>query len=185
MKIRVSNVTNSSSASFFLTVETVYSDMAEFKKGWEKFILECLDNEFSEKNENYIVRETQNIGIKHIGQNIFRLDSHTSMLNDIVSDLPKPFLRILLDVNREVALSKYGIKTAKLEVFEDNGSIDDYNRYPMEEEREKELKKHLGEVIKRIKKEDISAEKRWKKLMEGINRDNVKSTSETYSNEED
>ena len=165
MKIRVSNVTNSSSASFFLTVETVYSNMEEFKNGWEKFILESLSNEYSEKNAEYLIREIQNIGIKHLGQNMFRLGADTSMLNDLVTDLPKSFLRILLDVSREVALPKYGIKTAKLEVFEDNGS---YDIYPMEmgEEQEKELRKEWKTLIKKIKKDDIEAKKRWDKMIE-------------------
>lgn len=102
MKKKMGFVTNSSSASFVLTILSFYDDCESFKSYMKNLItteyldnIKCLMTDEQYKYEHQRLMVITDV-IKHTGPNTFELSDFTAMLNDVTEDLPKWIIHILV-----------------------------------------------------------------------------------------
>ena len=123
MKKKEGFVTNSSSASFIVTIFSSYYDLTYFKEYMKGFITQqylenvkymMTDEEFKHESMRLTtIIET----IRHIGPNTFKIADFTTMLNDVSEDLPKWIIRVL--ISKALGETYPFIKEVTLRVDED------------------------------------------------------------------
>lgn len=123
MKKKEGFVTNSSSASFIVTIFSSYDDLTYFKEYMKGFITQqylenvkymMTDEEFKHESMRLTtIIET----IRHIGPNTFEIADFTTMLNDVSEDLPKWIIRVL--ISKALGETYPFIKEVTLRVDED------------------------------------------------------------------
>lgn len=157
MKTRIDYVTNSSSASFIMYIESVVNNIDDFKNDMQKFISdyikeyswkfklqddetkrkyekwiekatttewkkvyqECIDKLDNETRREDALRKIINEKASQISTNVFSIEDHTSMLNDLVDDLPHYMQRLIMSYVTGES-HKYGIKSIKIKVVDDH-----------------------------------------------------------------
>lgn len=146
MKTRNSYVTNSSSASFILTVKSGVEDLYEFKRVMDDYLKHnvvmvdkyCPPEEYKNKSILQVITENDNkeekldlntfwkrlpvtsddICIVHKYNNIFELTAMTAMFNDY-NDIPTWMKNLMVDFLRGIT-RKYEIEILNLEIDEDS-----------------------------------------------------------------
>lgn len=146
MKIKKSYITNSSAASFILTVESEVDDLQKFKDLINNYFSENItlvsrfepDGENTGKTPTQIIIDNRSEGkkidwescwkrtpisssdimISHKYNNIFEISETISMFNDY-DDIPKWMTYLIID-NISGKLKKYNFKLLLLEIDSDN-----------------------------------------------------------------
>jgi len=112
MKIKIDFITNSSSASIMLFVESVADDLEEFKKKFNEYM-----EHYKGRYEEHIVHFWDPNSIEQLTPHLFTVNHHTSMFN-YVTDIPHYMqvltLESLLDPMN--LLENYGFKGIKVKV---------------------------------------------------------------------
>jgi len=109
MKFRTDFVTNSSSASFILFVESTAANKQEFEESLKKLFAE-YSRDF--QKEESLPKSEQ---IKHIFGSLYAINDMTIMFNDY-DDVPHYMRYMLLRHHIDDDLLKFGIKSLKLEI---------------------------------------------------------------------
>ncbi len=117
MKIKLDFITNSSSASFILYIQSDLTDIECFKiyikRLMDRFIIE---EEVSDYDKNRINKAIENI--EQLTPNTYSMSDFTSMLNSIIDDMPRYMIWLILE-NMAHGLLKYGIRNITLKLEED------------------------------------------------------------------
>ena len=158
MKTRIDYVTNSSSASFIMYIESTVNNIDDFKNDMQNFISDYIKeywwkfklqddetrrmyekwieeaktsehkiyykqslDEFNsdETSRETVLRNVINATASQISTNVFSIEDYTSMLNDLVDDLPHYMQRLIMSYVTGES-HKYGIKSIKIKVVDDH-----------------------------------------------------------------
>ena len=113
MKIKIDFVTNSSSASIMLFVESVTDDLEDFKEKFNKY-MEVYQERYGEE---YVVHFWDPARIKKLNSYLFVVEHDTSMYN-YVTDIPHYMQVLILESQVEPLdiLENYGFKGVKVKV---------------------------------------------------------------------
>ena len=113
MKRKADFVTNSSSASFVLYIETSTTDSSEFQNIFQAFI-KAHEEEHSWREK----RIAPMPDVEHISGNVFAITDWTGMYNGI-EDIPDYMKYLIIKCNMYGEMIEYGIKSVKLKVQEE------------------------------------------------------------------
>jgi len=114
MKIKIDYVTNSSSASFLLYIESTARDEEEFIESFNKF-LEDYNEENRWKKNHRNVSFINPKEIRQISSGVFIVEDWITMYNDY-DDIPNYIKYLILRHIIDNNLIQYGIKDLKFEI---------------------------------------------------------------------
>jgi len=118
MKIKRDFVTNSSSASFILFIESTTSDLEEFEELFQKFMQFFLDHMDGRKDVHFWnPASIERVDVEHAGANVFMVKDSISMFNNQY-DVPRYMRWLIMEHAIYGEMPQYGIKTLKLKVEE-------------------------------------------------------------------
>jgi len=118
MKIKMDFITNSSSASYLLYVESDTKDLEEFSEQFEKY-LKCIKNEYSWDDDLDAEYEFHKFykpkNIENIGGTVFLITEWTSMYN-YTNDIPTYMRELLVKSFVAGELERFGFKGVKFKI---------------------------------------------------------------------
>jgi len=122
MKIKISHVTNSSSASFILVIKSTTKNFEEFSNSFNRFIENFRENYRYVEGScgvDYLGLNDFTISQDNPKSNTFEISYWTSMFNDLLTDLPGFMKELIIQHSVGNHLEdKYGIKSIKLRIDE-------------------------------------------------------------------
>lgn len=123
MKVKIDFVSNSSSASFILFVESSATTEGEFKKILTNFLADYYQREMfleSDLSRDTFLKDVfKECKIKKVSPNVFSVRFFTSIYNSY-KDIPSWMTNMILRKEIENDLSCFGIRGVKLIVEEHN-----------------------------------------------------------------
>jgi len=117
VKIKNDFITNSSSASFILTVKSNAKNLEEFKERFELFKKHFLEELLYKKNAKHIFNFVK---IEHGSDNNYNISDITAMLNDILHDTPQWITYLLLvSYTYPTLIEQFGFTPISLKIERD------------------------------------------------------------------
>ena len=123
MKIKHDFVTNSSSASYLLYIDSNTNDLEEFTEQFEKYLKEIRseydwDSWDSSADEYEQPKFYQPKGIENVGGTVFLVTEWTSMYN-YTNDIPTYMAALLVKSFDAGELERWGFKGVKFKIVND------------------------------------------------------------------
>lgn len=132
MKLKYDFVTNSSSASFVLYIETMEPDIESFKQSLKKLIeyykteeLPYINvgHEYKDSRLEYEGAELKNImnSVVQVTKHVYSVEVFTVILNSLLMDTPNLFKWMVLESMTVGLFNRFGINDVRLKIINEGG----------------------------------------------------------------